>query len=138
VQPVEVHHEQIAKRFPTRLINVGIAEQDLIGVSAGLANGGLIPFVGAAAPFLTGRAAFEQIKADIAYARCVRRRGLGYTGVLDAVEEACAVGVLGQGSLGDEGVALRAARHVRADHIDGPGAGGGRVYLHDLNVVGCV
>lgn len=40
-----------AKRFPTRLINVGIAEQDLIGVSAGLANGGLIPFVGAAAPF---------------------------------------------------------------------------------------
>ena len=31
--------------FPDRLINVGIAEQDLVGVGAGLANGGLIPFV---------------------------------------------------------------------------------------------
>src|SRR3954447_16013359 len=54
------------KEFPDRLINVGIAEQDLVGVGAGLANGGLIPFVSAAAPFLTGRA-LEQIKADCAY-----------------------------------------------------------------------
>ena len=52
--------------FPDRLINVGIAEQDLVGVGAGLANGGFIPFVSAAAPFLTGRA-LEQIKADVAY-----------------------------------------------------------------------
>jgi transketolase len=54
------------EEFPQRLINVGIAEQDLVGVGAGLANGGLIPFVSAAAPFLTGRA-LEQIKADVAY-----------------------------------------------------------------------
>jgi transketolase len=54
------------EEFPDRLINVGIAEQDLVGVGAGLANGGLIPFVSAAAPFLTGRA-LEQIKADVAY-----------------------------------------------------------------------
>ena len=54
------------QEFPDRLINVGIAEQDLVGVGAGLANGGLIPFVSAAAPFLTGRA-LEQIKADVAY-----------------------------------------------------------------------
>ncbi|GAA1550958.1 transketolase family protein [Kribbella sancticallisti] len=53
--------------FPDRLVNVGIAEQNMVGVAAGLANGGLIPFVCAAAPFLTGRA-LEQIKADIAYA----------------------------------------------------------------------
>ena len=53
-------------RFPERLVNVGIAEQDLVGVSAGLANGGLLPFVCGAACFLTGRA-LEQIKADIAY-----------------------------------------------------------------------
>ena len=52
--------------FPDRLINVGIAEQDLVGVGAGLANGGMVPFVSAAAPFLTGRA-LEQIKADAAY-----------------------------------------------------------------------
>lgn len=54
--------------FPDRLVNVGIAEQNMVGVAAGLANGGLIPFVCAASPFLTGRA-LEQIKADIAYSR---------------------------------------------------------------------
>src|SRR6059058_4753289 len=54
--------------FPDRLINVGIAEQNLVGVGAGLANGGMIPFVSAAAPFLTGRA-LEQIKADVAYSQ---------------------------------------------------------------------
>lgn len=56
------------ERFPDRLINVGIAEQDMVGVGAGLANAGLIPFVCGASPFLTGRA-LEQIKADIAYSR---------------------------------------------------------------------
>jgi transketolase len=54
------------KTFPDRLINVGIAEQNMIGLSAGLANGGKIPFVCAASCFLTGRG-LEQIKADIAY-----------------------------------------------------------------------
>lgn len=55
------------KRFPDRLINVGIAEQVMVGIGAGLANGGKIPFVSAASCFLTGRA-LEQVKADIAYA----------------------------------------------------------------------
>ena len=54
------------KKFPERTINVGIAEQNLVGVGAGLANGGQIPFVSAASCFLTARA-MEQIKADIAY-----------------------------------------------------------------------
>ena len=53
-------------RWPERLVNVGIAEQNMIGVGAGLANGGKIPFVSGASCFLTGRA-LEQIKADIAY-----------------------------------------------------------------------
>jgi len=53
-------------RFPERLINVGIAEQNMVGVGAGLANGGKIPFVSGAACFLTARA-LEQIKADVAY-----------------------------------------------------------------------
>ena len=53
--------------YPDRLINVGIAEQVLVGVGAGLANGGRIPFVSAASCFLTGRA-LEQVKADVAYA----------------------------------------------------------------------
>ncbi len=56
------------KEFPDRLINVGIAEQNMVGVGAGLANGGLIPFVCAASCFLTARA-LEQIKVDAAYSQ---------------------------------------------------------------------
>ena len=41
------------RSFPDRLINVGIAEQDMVGVAAGLANGGRIAFVSAASCFLT-------------------------------------------------------------------------------------
>jgi transketolase len=53
-------------KWPDRLVNVGIAEQNMVGVGAGLANGGLLPFVCGASCFLTGRS-LEQIKADIAY-----------------------------------------------------------------------
>ncbi|WP_159796693.1 transketolase family protein [Puerhibacterium puerhi] len=56
------------EKFPDRLINVGIAEQDMVGVAAGLANGGKVPFVSAASCFLTARA-MEQIKVDAAYSR---------------------------------------------------------------------
>ena len=72
--------------FPDRLINVGIAEQNMVGVGAGLANGGLIPFVCAAAPFLSGRA-LEQIKADAAYN--------GYHMVLCGMSPGMAYGELG-------------------------------------------
>jgi transketolase len=54
------------KRWPERLINVGIAEQNMVGVGAGLANGGKIPFICGASCFLTGRAT-EQVKVDLAY-----------------------------------------------------------------------
>lgn len=53
-------------RWPERMVNVGIAEQTLVAVGAGLANGGKVPFVSAASCFITGRA-MEQVKADIAY-----------------------------------------------------------------------
>ncbi|MGO9255182.1 MAG: transketolase family protein [Bryobacteraceae bacterium] len=71
-----------SKRFPKRLINVGIAEQNMVGIGAGLANGGKIPFVCAASCFLTGRA-LEQIKVDVAYSRsnvklCGMSSGLAY------------------------------------------------------------
>ncbi|WP_076069581.1 transketolase family protein [Sphingomonas montana] len=55
-------------RFPSRLINVGIAEQNMVGVGAGLANGGKIPFVSGAGCFLTARA-MEQIKVDCGYSQ---------------------------------------------------------------------
>jgi transketolase len=55
-------------RFPNRLVNVGIAEQNMVSVGAGLANGGKIPFVSGAACFLTARA-MEQIKVDCGYSQ---------------------------------------------------------------------
>jgi len=68
--------------FPKRLINVGIAEQNMVGVGAGLANAGFIPFISAAAPFLTGRA-MEQVKVDAGYNNlhmilCGQSPGIGY------------------------------------------------------------
>jgi transketolase len=70
------------KGFPQRLVNVGIAEQNMVGIAAGLANGGKIPFVCAASCFLTGRA-LEQIKVDVAYSQanvklCGMAGGLAY------------------------------------------------------------
>jgi transketolase len=71
-----------AQEFPARLVNVGIAEQNMVGIAAGLANGGKLPFVASAACFLTGRAT-EQIKNDVAYSNanvklCGVSTGLAY------------------------------------------------------------
>jgi transketolase len=72
----------IKREYATRVINVGIAEQAMVGVAAGLANAGHIPFVCAASPFLTARA-MEQIKVDVAYSRanvklCGMSSGMAY------------------------------------------------------------
>lgn len=54
------------KAFPDRHFNVGIAEQNLMGVAAGLAAAGKVPFVSTFAMFAAGRA-FEQIRNSICY-----------------------------------------------------------------------
>jgi transketolase len=54
------------KELPNQIIEVGIAEQNLVGVSAGLSAAGKKVFVVSPASFLTARS-LEQIKADIAY-----------------------------------------------------------------------
>jgi transketolase len=69
-------------KFPERFVNVGIAEQNMVGVGAGLASAGMIPFVSGASCFLTGRA-MEQIKVDLGYARnnvklCGMSSGMAY------------------------------------------------------------
>ncbi len=55
------------EKYPDRYVQVGIAEQNLIGVSAGLWASGLIPFATTFAPFATLRC-LEQIRVDCAYA----------------------------------------------------------------------
>ena len=55
-----------AEKFPDRFINVGIAEQNLMGIAAGLSTFGKIPFASTFAVFATGRA-YEQIRNSIAY-----------------------------------------------------------------------
>lgn len=54
------------QKFPEQIIEVGIAEQNLVGVSAGLASTGKKVFAVSPACFLTARA-LEQIKNDVAY-----------------------------------------------------------------------
>ncbi|KTT34180.1 transketolase family protein [Pseudomonas rhizoryzae] len=56
------------KRFPERLVNVGIAEQTLVGVAAGLGLAGKVAVTCNAAPFLISRAN-EQVKVDVCYNR---------------------------------------------------------------------
>lgn len=69
-------------KFPKRFVNVGIAEQNMVGVSAGLANGGMIPFCCGASCFLTARS-MEQVKVDLGYAKnnvklCGMSSGMAY------------------------------------------------------------
>lgn len=52
--------------FPERFIQVGIAEANMMGIAAGLATGGKIPFTGTFANFSTGRV-YDQIRQSIAY-----------------------------------------------------------------------
>jgi transketolase len=62
---ISTQTNKFGKKFPDRFINVGCAEQNLIGVAAGLAISGKIPFVSTYAIFLSR--AWEQIRNTIAY-----------------------------------------------------------------------
>ena len=66
--------------FPERFIQAGIAEANMISVSAGLATGGKIPFAGTFANFATGRV-YDQIRQSVAYSHknvkiCASHAGL--------------------------------------------------------------
>ena len=52
--------------FPEQSVEVGIAEQDLVGIAAGLAKSGKKPFAASPASFITTRS-YEQCKVDCAY-----------------------------------------------------------------------
>ncbi len=57
-----------AKQFPNQFVEVGIAEQNIVGIAAGLAHSGKKPYVTSPACFLSMRG-IEQIKVDVAYSR---------------------------------------------------------------------
>lgn len=61
-----VKMDAFAKEFPDRFFQAGIAEANMIGVGAGLALSGKIPFVASFAAFVTGRV-YDQIRQSVAY-----------------------------------------------------------------------
>lgn len=68
------------KEFPDRFFQVGIAEANMMGIAAGLAIGGKVPFTGTFANFSTGRV-YDQIRQSIAYSNknvkiCASHAGL--------------------------------------------------------------
>jgi len=72
--------DAFAKEFPERFYQAGIAEANMIGVAAGLAIGGKIPFTGTFANFSTARV-YDQIRQSVAYSEtnvkiCASHAGL--------------------------------------------------------------
>ena len=58
--------DAFADAFPDRFIQCGIAEANMVGVAAGLAITGKIPFAGSFAEFITGRV-YDQVRQEVAY-----------------------------------------------------------------------
>lgn len=59
---------EFGETYPDRMIEVGIAEQNIVGIASGLALSGKRPFAVSPAPFLSMRS-IEQIKVDVAYSK---------------------------------------------------------------------
>ena len=72
--------DRIRGDYPTRFVNVGVAEQNLINISAGLALEGYKVFCYAIAPFITMRC-FEQIRVSLALLSKIRPMNVNLIGV---------------------------------------------------------
>lgn len=72
--------DRFQKKFPERFIQIGIAEQDMMGVAAGLSIVGKIPFVSTYGVFCTGRA-WDQLRTTVAYAKLNVKIGSGHGGI---------------------------------------------------------
>ena len=68
------------KAFPDRHIDCGIAEANMVGIAAGLATTGKIPFVSSFAMFAAGRA-FEQVRNSVAYPHLNVKIGATHAGI---------------------------------------------------------
>jgi len=74
--------EEYAEKYPKQFINAGCAEQNMVGVAAGLALAGKKPYVYSGSIFLCMRA-YEQIRDDVAYNNLdVKLVGTGASGFL--------------------------------------------------------
>jgi transketolase len=71
-----------ASSYPDRFFQVGIAEQNMVGIAAGLASCGKIPFAASFAVFITKRAA-DQISISVAYSRFNVKLVGAYTGLFN-------------------------------------------------------
>lgn len=60
--------DRFAEKYPTRFFQIGVAEQNMIGVAAGLAHEGLIPFAASYAVFSPGRT-LDQIRLSVCYSQ---------------------------------------------------------------------
>lgn len=80
-------NRSFVEKYPERSFNTGIAEQNMVSFSAGLACEGFMPYVFTMAPFLSMRAC-EQVRTDVAYGnRNVRMIGV-YAGVSGGISGA--------------------------------------------------
>lgn len=68
------------KAYPERHIDCGIAECNTVGIAAGLASTGMIPFVSSFAMFAAGRA-FEQVRNSVGYPRLNVKIGATHAGI---------------------------------------------------------
>lgn len=71
--------ELFAKKYPDRFVEMGIQEANMIGVAAGLALAGKVPFAASFACFLTGR--YDQIRISVAYSKANVRLVGSHAGV---------------------------------------------------------
>ena len=56
----------VEEQYPEKFLNMGISEQDMVGTAAGLALGGMVPFISTYGVFLSGRA-WDQIRTTVCY-----------------------------------------------------------------------
>ncbi len=68
------------KEFPDRFIDCGIAEGNMMGIAAGLATAGMVPFASSFAMFAAGRA-FEQVRNSIGYPHLNVKIGASHAGI---------------------------------------------------------
>jgi len=73
--------DMVAERFPARFLQMGIAEQNMAGVAAGLATVGFVPWISSFAVFLAERD-LDQIRMTIAQTGLPVKFGASYSGML--------------------------------------------------------